>query len=74
MHGIEARIKEMRELSYRTTYIVKCKLMFPFTTSSFDEPFPNPARQKKSKRVINYLISGNEQKMPIQGDNDENYL
>ena len=32
-----------------TTYIesAKCQLLFPFTPNFLDEPFPNPARQRK---------------------------
>ena len=45
---------------YSPTYIggIKIQLRFPFPWNLHDEPFPNPARQKKMiKGVINYLIS-----------------
>jgi hypothetical protein len=49
MHGIETRIIEMRGPNYTTTYrvIFEFKLLFPFTPTILDEPFPNPARQRK---------------------------
>jgi hypothetical protein len=42
-NGIETRIKGS------TTYLVqnKSQLRFPFTDFILDEPFPNPARQRK---------------------------
>ena len=47
-NGIETRIIEMRGPS--TTYRdpSKMQLLFPFTDNILDEPFPTPARQKKS--------------------------
>ena len=61
--GIETTIKELCGPIYSTTYLggIKIQLRFPFPWNLHDEPFPNPARQKKMiKEVINYLISENE--------------